>query len=109
MHGRFFTVVFNLKKVFISGKMTGLPVDVFQKNFKDAEEYLINKYKDYEIINPCNLKFISNTPSLQMLEVLNKLSQCDYVYFLSNWKDSNGSQCEYWFAKMLGITAIMQE
>lgn len=97
-----------MKKVFISGKMTGLPVDVYQKNFKDAEVYLTNILDCSEVINPCSIELESDIPAEQMLQILKIVSQCDAVYFLNNWKQSNGSQCEYWFAKMLGIETIIQ-
>ena len=95
-----------MKKIFISGKMTGLKPEVFERNFKDAEDYLMND--NVQIINPSNLKFESDTPSGQMLEVLNYLAECDAIYMLNNWKDSNGSQCEYWFSKMLNKEIMFQ-
>ena len=95
-------------KIFISGKMTGLEPEVYKANFTKAEEYLKEKLNVFEVINPCKIVLDSDEPAEQMLQILKIISQCEAVYFLDNWKSSNGSQCEYWFAKMLGIETITQ-
>lgn len=95
-------------KIFISGKMTGLEPEVYKANFTKAEEYLKEKLNVFEVINPCKLE-LEGSSTEQMLQILKIISQCEAVYFLNNWKSSNGSQCEYWFAKMLGIMTIIQD
>jgi ferritin-like protein len=99
----------NMKpKIFISGKITGLEPEESKKLFKKAENYLKKRLDMFEVINPHEIKYESDEPAKQMLQILDIISQCEAVYFLDNWKSSNGSQCEYWFAKMLGIETIVQ-
>ena len=95
-------------KIFISGKITGLEPEESKKLFKKAENYLKKRLDMFEVINPHEIKYESDESVKQMLQVLDIISQCEAVYFLDNWKSSNGSQCEYWFAKMLGIETIIQ-
>lgn len=95
-------------RIFISGKITGLEPEESKKLFKKAENYLKKKLDMFEVINPHEIKYESDEPAKQMLQILNIISECEAVYFLDNWKSSNGSQCEYWFAKMLGIETIIQ-
>lgn len=94
-------------KIFISGKITGLEPEESKKLFKKAENYLKKRLDMFEVINPHEIKYESDKPVKQMLQVLDIISQCEAVYFLDNWKLSNGSQCEYWFAKMLDIETIV--
>jgi hypothetical protein len=43
-----------------------------------------------------------------LLQALYALSQCDKIYMLKNWKESNGAKCEYWFAKGMGIEIMFE-
>ena len=97
----------NKKKVYISGKMSGLEEEEFKAIFKEAENELIEK--GYEVINPCEIDYISENYAGQLLIALGELTKCDAIYLLYNWKNSNGARCEYWFAKGMGLEIMSEE
>ena len=94
------------KKVYISGKMSGLEEEEFKAIFKEAENELIEK--GYEVINPCEIDYIPEDYAGQLLIALGELAKCDAIYLLDNWVESNGARCEYWFAKGMGLEIITE-
>jgi len=92
------------KKVYISGKMSGLSEDEFKSLFKEAEVKLIEE--GYDVVNPCEIDYIPEDYAGQFLTALEALSKCDAIYMLDNWEDSNGAKSEYWFAKGMGLKFI---
>lgn len=92
--------------VYISGKMSGLTEEEYRKNFKDAENRLIEL--GYNVVNPCDLVYLQESYAGMLLQALYALSQCDKIYMLKNWKESNGANCEYWFAKGMGIDIMFE-
>ena len=89
------------KKIYISGKITGIPESEAFKEFEDAE----NKLKDeYEVINPMKLKHDHDkTWESYMKEDLKALLDCDGIYMLDNYIESLGAQIEYNLAADLGL------
>ena len=94
------------KKVYISGKMSGLKEEEFKAIFKEAEEELLGK--GYEVVNPCEIDYIPEDYAGQLLIALGELAKCDAIYLLDNWVESNGARCEYWFAKGMGLEIITE-
>ena len=88
------------KKVYIGGKMTGLTEEESKALFARAEELL--KAQGYEVVNPWKIE-VPKHYSGQLLRSLEELAKCDAIYLLDNWTSSNGANCEYWFAKGMGI------
>ena len=88
------------KKVYIGGKMTGLSKEESQDLFNRAETAL--KAQGYEVVNPWKIE-VPKHYSGQLLRSLEELAKCDAIYLLDNWTTSNGANCEYWFAKGMGI------
>lgn len=89
------------KKVYLSGRMSGLEEEEFKAIFKRAEEELVEK--GYDVVNPCEIDYIPEEYGGQLLIALGELAKCDAIYLLENWKESNGARCEYWFAKGMGL------
>lgn len=88
-------------KVYISGKVTGLPFgDVFAK-FGAAEYWL--KQQGLEVVNP--LRLCSNSWSWEkcMRVCMAALTDCDALCTLPDWTDSKGAQVEYFVACHLGM------
>ena len=89
--------------MYISGKMKGL--DDFKTHFNKIEEL----YKDkYFIVNPCRIEHTSDKWEDRILVDLNIIKECDAIYMLDNWKDSNGAQVEHYFAQGMGKKIIYQ-
>lgn len=97
----------NKKKVYLSGRMSGLEEEEFKAIFKEAEDELIEM--GYEVINPCEIDYTTEDYAGQLLIALGELAKCDAIYLLENWKESNGARCEYWFAKGMGLEIMSYE
>ncbi len=85
-------------KVYISGKIDGLPPFYSQMRFAEAERKL--KDEGFEVINPWKLDFSACKEwDDYMMCDLDILRKCDAIYLLSNWQESDGALVEYHFAK----------
>lgn len=97
-------------KVYISGKITGLPKEEYMYNFNQAERFL--KKRGYSVINPArvNGELPEDTTTYEeYMEVsLKLLSFCDAIFMLSDWTDSNGATIEWNYAMSHGIKAMYE-
>lgn len=91
-------------KIYISGKITGLPIEEAQQIFADAADQLA--IMQHEPINP--MAHVPYNPDWQyhdyMAEDVRLLLQCDAIYMLHNWHDSKGARIERAIAMEAGIT-----
>lgn len=98
-------------KVFISGKITGEPIDECFYKFGEAWEYLSGLEKEdqiIEIVNPLwidGIHFgISHKEAMEIC--LKELKTCSHIYILKDWKESEGAMIEHQFALDNGIIII---
>lgn len=92
------------KRVYISGKITGLSKEEYENNFQKAEDYL--KSLGYvDIVNPVKLKPHNNIEDWQgyMRSCVRELATCDEVSVIRGWETSKGAQEEVRLAGLLGI------
>lgn len=98
-----------MKKVFISGPMTGLPAYNFPKFNLVAQQL---RDKGYDVVNPvdiCKKYSVEKVTSDQKVfdqmiqDQLHALAQCDMIYFLEGWEHSVGAQREYKYARIYGL------
>jgi hypothetical protein len=84
-----------MKKIYISGKITGLPIEEARYNFAVAEKRL--RSIGYEPINPMmEVPYNPNwTWNDYMIKDIKILLNCDGIYMLYNWKDSKGARIEH--------------
>jgi hypothetical protein len=91
----------NKKCIYISGKVTGLPFNEVVKRFAQAATKL--QERGWVVCDPVWHIINHDMRSYPYRDIMNKcinyLSQCDAIYMLKDWKDSNGARCEYFFAK----------
>lgn len=94
-------------RVYISGPITGLPEGQYHSAFQEAEEKL--KAAGYETLNPAYAN--SRMPEwythddfmkICRLELLN----CDMIYQLPGWEESEGCNIEAIWAKELNIKVL---
>lgn len=103
-----------MKKVFISGKITGENIRECMDKFFDVRSsfWLDNiDYLDEEsIIIPQLLDGIyfgiSHKEAMEIC--LKELKTCTHIYMLKDWKESKGAKIEHEFAKENGIKIIYQ-
>lgn len=94
-------------KVYISGKITGLPITEAEERFKDAEELITAL--NLTPVNPLkNGLPRHSTWEEHMAKDIELLKQCEAIFMLENWEDSRGAKIEYDFAIGSGKT-IMYE
>lgn len=92
-------------KVYISGKISGLAKEEYEKHFNDAEKLLIAK--GHDPVNPLRIIEVlgideSDYPKLMGADI-EALLRCDAIYMLHTWQDSLGAKAEKAVADIMGI------
>lgn len=96
--------------VYLSGKMTGLEKEVYEKNFQNAE--LFYRACGYDVVNPCHIsaEVLKNKPNADyedfMKADLKALTGCTHIAMLEGWEASCGAKREKAEAERLGISVI---
>jgi len=105
------------KKVYISGKMSGLDRNEVKFRFSRCELWL--RHGDWDVKNPCRVwafrcpwlyrileKLLGKERAydLVLLYDLWLLSRCDRIHMIgSDWKESRGARTERYFAQAKGL------
>jgi hypothetical protein len=87
-----------MKRIYLSGKISGLSMDEARANFARLAEY-VRKVRgvDCIIINPLELNEGIDDWKTCMFNCLEALDECDEAFFMPNWYQSPGSNIEaYW-------------
>ena len=94
-----------MKKVYLSGKIAGLPEEEYKQNFAQAAMDAIAFFPDEQvtIVNPAALPAIHNSWADYLLRDLMLLKDCDAIVMLPNWMQSKGAMTEHAFAVGMGI------
>ena len=93
-----------IDKIYISGKISGLPDDEFTQNFLDSKHKIHDNYDlDAKVINPLDIKPFLGVKCwfCYMIMDLLALRKCTHIAMQRNWIDSKGSVIEYFFAKFI--------
>jgi hypothetical protein len=93
-----------MNRIYIAGKVTGLPLAEVRSKFKQAEDLL--RAKGWAVTNPIQIvpQGISWQDSMRIC--LYHLVGCDAIYLLPDWNDSKGAQLEYTIADILTMEVI---
>lgn len=95
-------------KIYISGKVTGLPFNEVKEKFGLWQEII--EGKGYEAINP-----VEHTISMGlehedwdtiMKSLIPLLCECDAIFLLADYSESRGAMLELHIAKELGLTVL---
>lgn len=96
-------------KIYIAGKITGLPADTAFRNFDRAEKKL--KDEGHMVINPMRMYEYDLEHHRYMAIARNIL--CDEgteaVYMLDNWRDSPGAMEEHDMAEQIGLPIYYED
>ena len=91
--------------VFISGKMTG-EQNMNRKVFEKAEALL--RKRGYVVLSPAWLP--DGMEYDQYIRICNAMiNECDAVYMLRGWENSNGARLEYMYANERGKAVWFEE
>lgn len=100
---------FAVKKVYLSGQITGMPLEVAKAIFAEAEARL--RAQGHDVINPLTI----NTPDpkkhwvdYMMVDIEAMVREARAIYLLPNWGESRGARIEYAIAKELGLEVMFQ-
>lgn len=94
-------------KVYISGKISGLPYQDVKEKFERVER-LIQKI-GLSCVNPLNNGLSENHTWAEHMAIdIKLLLTCDAIILLNNWEDSMGARIEHYVAKEKGL-AIWHE
>lgn len=87
-------------RIYISGKITGLPKQEAREKFANAQALL--EEIGLEAVNPME-KGVFNELSWEqhMVKDIELLFSCDAIFMMGNWIDSKGAQIEYDIANRL--------
>lgn len=89
-------------KVYISGMITGLPIETARANFARAEAEL--SARGFTVINPTkNGLNVESSWNDHMKADIKLLLDCDTIFMLQDYKQSKGALLEHYIAKELGL------
>ena len=88
-------------KIYISGKITGLDAKEAFGLFEDAETS-IRDICGHEPVNPMRDEKPGLTWAQYLAEDIVLIEQCDAIFLLPNWQDSNGARLERLAAELMG-------
>lgn len=95
--------------VYISGKITGLSRDTYLAKFKTAEQLLFSM--GHTPVNPAavndRLPVVPYSAYIEMS--ITMLRQCNAIYMLADWTESQGAAMELKIAQALGLTVMYEE
>lgn len=93
------------KKIYISGKITGLDPELARKKF--AEDEKLFRDQGYEVVNPMKLTGNDDETWREcMMDCIEELFYCDAIYMQPDWGQSKGARVEYALARELEIRII---
>lgn len=105
-------------KIYISGKISGLSPGEYTPLFRGAEQRLATQ--GHEIINPLDVAVAKEDvdPARHteadiwrnfMRADIKLLTDCDAIYMLRNWEESDGAGLEHHIAQGLGLKVIYEQ
>jgi len=93
-------------RIYISGKITGVPIEEAITWFNYHSNYIGNK--GHQTVNPMALPHKHNQSwESFMREDIAALMGCDGICMTGHWLESRGANMEYGLAKRLGIKIFM--
>lgn len=97
-----------IQKIYISGKITGLPIGEVIAKFRGAEAKI--RSFGFEPVSPLEngLPFEAEWPD-QMGKDIALLLRCDAIYMLPDWQQSEGAMIEYLIARQRRMRIFLAE
>lgn len=103
------------QNIYISGPMANIKNNNFDKFFEIEDEL----YKEgYNVINPARLSTFLSLKNRRELEDIPRkefmiwdikaILECDCIYMLDGWWDSEGAMLEFEIAKTIGLKIIYE-
>lgn len=93
-------------RVYIAGKITGLPESIYKQKFNQVENQL--NRDGHLALNPIKLVHQDLCYEEQMELCLSLVKLSNVIYMMDNWKESNGARKEYAYAVALDKKIVYQ-
>ena len=97
------------RRIYISGKITGLKLEDAQRNFQKAEDFIL-KNTDFIPVNP--MKEVPYNPEWEWEDYMDAdlelLKTCDAIFMMKNWDDSRGAWKEFHEAILHHLILIIE-
>ena len=94
-------------KIYLSGKISGTDLTHTCKRFSDVATTL--RALGHEVINPlCNGLSETDPWEDHMAKDIIDLLQCEGIYMLQGWEDSQGARIEHAIAKEIGLKVMYE-
>jgi hypothetical protein len=94
-------------KVYIAGRVTGLPREDVKSKFEKAEA--LARSNNWNPVNPTRHITFKAPPRQAMKTCLPLLLDCDAILLLNDFKFSEGAQIEAQIARYVGIEVINED
>lgn len=96
-------------KIYISGKITGLPIEEAKALFGYVETLLVAA--GHEAVNPMTLVPFDEKLTWvdYMVEDIRALLVCDAILMLPNWTESKGAKVEHAIAVSMGLQCFYSQ
>lgn len=96
------------KKIYIAGKVTGLPYDEVKCKFENAKAELFKRHESIVIavVDPLASVLPDETWPNAMRICISLLMRCDAIALLPDWNQSRGATLERQLALTLGMEVI---
>lgn len=95
-----------IKKVYIAGKVTGLPYDEAYTHFEKVEIRL--RRLGFDVVNPTRIVLKSTEWVNAMRICIKELMSCDAIYMLKGYEDSRGARTELIVASLIGLPVDLE-
>jgi hypothetical protein len=92
------------RKVYVAGKVTGLPKDQVKDKFNKISKRLMNL--GYHVVRPAAVYDDSKAWGESIKNDIRKMLDCDELHMLPDWQESRGAQLERDIALRLGMQVV---
>jgi hypothetical protein len=93
-----------MKRVYLSGPMTGLPALNFPAFHAEASRL---RALEYEVVNPAEISVVGTSWNDCLHNDLSALLTCDAVALLPGWEKSSGAHLEMYVAHRVGMDIVI--
>ena len=98
-----------MERVYISGQITGLPLELAMLLFENAEVLLLDM--GFVPVNPFKVDKPDNVEAWEdhMRHDIKALCDCSKILMLDNWHRSRGAELEMYIASQIGLEIMFAE